>query len=214
MKRKPQPSRSGAKGRARRLDQTERRAQLLQCAMHVFARRGLGSARHAEIAREAGVSVPAVFFYFPNREELVMAVLAEVDRFLMAMAEEIHARDRPAPETILAHAQAFAASVETHPDYARVWLDWSTAIREEIWPRYLDFQERMVAIIARTIRRWHDERGKTRDTEVEDDARLIVGSAHMIAQMKFTRVAPEKVDHFLRTLVHAALGDTAQSPPA
>ena len=44
--------------------------------MRVFARRGLGAARHAEIAKEAGVSVPAVFFYFPTREELVTAVFA------------------------------------------------------------------------------------------------------------------------------------------
>ena len=91
--------------------------------MRVFARRGLGAARHAEIAKEAGVSVPAVFFYFPTREELVTAVLDEVDNFLMEMAENVHANERPAPEILLAHAQAFAASVDTHPDYARVWLD-------------------------------------------------------------------------------------------
>lgn len=195
------------KKRADRLEQAERRAQLMRCAMRVFARRGLGAARHAEIAREAGVSVPAVFFYFPSREELVTAVLDEVDRFLMDMAERIHASDRPAPEILLEHARAFAASVDTHPDYARVWLDWSTAIREEIWPKYLDFQERMVAIIAETIRRWQNDRGIASDVDIEDDARLMVGSAHMVAQMKFTRVPPEKLEHFLRTLVSAALGD-------
>ncbi len=195
------------KKRADRLEQAERRAQLMRCAMRVFARRGLGAARHAEIAREAGVSVPAVFFYFPSREELVTAVLDEVDRFLMDMAERIHASDRPAPEILLEHARAFAASVDTHPDYARVWLDWSTAIREEIWPKYLDFQERMVAIIADTIRRWQNDRGIASDVDIEDDARLMVGSAHMVAQMKFTRVPPEKLEHFLRTLVSAALGD-------
>jgi TetR/AcrR family transcriptional regulator, hemagglutinin/protease regulatory protein len=192
--------------RASRLDQAERRAQLLQCAMRVFARRGLGAARHAEIAKEAGVSVPAVFFYFPTREELVTAVLDEVDHFLMEMAENIHASERPAPEILLAHAQAFAASVDTHPDYARVWLDWSTAIREEMWPRYLDFQERIVVVLARTIRRWQNERGVASDVDIDDDARLMVAAAHMVAQMKFTRVPAEKLDHFLRTLVGAALG--------
>ena len=195
------------KPRASRLDQAERRAQLLQCAMRVFARRGLGAARHAEIAEEAGVSVPAVFFYFPTREELVDAILEEVDRFLVEMAEKIHADDRAAPEILLEHARAFAASVDTHPDYARVWLDWSTAIREEMWPRYLDFQERIVAILARTIRRWLNERGVANDVEIEDDARLMVAAAHMVAQMKFTRVPPEKLDHFLNTLVSAALGN-------
>jgi TetR/AcrR family hemagglutinin/protease transcriptional regulator len=196
---------SSSHTRARRLDPSERRPQLLQCAMRVFARRGLGGARHSEIAKEAAVSVPTVFFYFPNREALVKAVLDEVARFLTDMTVKMHASSGPAPDIILAHAKAFADSVDTHPDYARVWLDWSTAMREEIWPLYLEFQENVVGIIANTIRRWQRER-RMSDEEAEDDARLVVGSAHMVAQMKFTRCAPEKVDSFLRTLVRSALG--------
>ena len=123
--------------------------------MHVFARRGLGGARHSEIAKEAKVSVPTVFFYFPSREALVKAVLEEVARFLTDMTVEIHSSPEPAPDIVLAHAKAFADSVDTHPDYARVWLDWSTAMRDEIWPLYLEFQENIVVgIIANTIRRW------------------------------------------------------------
>ena len=60
---------------------------LLRCAMRVFARRGLGAARHAEIARAARVSVPTVFFYFPTRKALVSAVLEEVARFFTEMAD-------------------------------------------------------------------------------------------------------------------------------
>jgi TetR/AcrR family hemagglutinin/protease transcriptional regulator len=192
---------SSKRARAHRLDPSERRPQLLQCAMRVFARRGLGGAHHAEIAREARVSVPTVFFYFPTREALVMAVLDEVARFLTEMTVTIHSGGGPAPRIVLAHAKAFADSVETHPDYARVWLDWSTAIREEIWPHYLQFQEAVVAIIANTIRRWRLEQEVVDGDEAEADARLIVGSAHMIAQMKFTRCPANKLDHFLRTLV-------------
>jgi TetR/AcrR family hemagglutinin/protease transcriptional regulator len=177
----------------------------LQCAIRVFARRGLGGAHHAEIGREARVSVPTVFFYFPTREALVTAVLDEVARFLTEMAVTIHSGAGDAAQIVLAHAQAFADSVDTHTDYARVWLDWSTAIREEIWPHYLEFQENIVAIIANTIRRWRVGRGIT-DDDAEDDARLIVGSAHMIAQLKFTRCPPDKLDHFLRTLVRSTLG--------
>ena len=150
--------------------------------------------------------MPTVFFYFPTRAALVRAGLEEVARFLTAMAERIHASDRAAPEVGLEHARAFVDSVATHPDYARVWLDWSTALREEGWPLYLEFQERMVAIVARTIRRWRAETERGRDQDAEDDARLIVGSAHMMAQMKFTRVPPEKIDRFLHTLVRDTLG--------
>jgi TetR/AcrR family transcriptional regulator, hemagglutinin/protease regulatory protein len=194
--------------RARRLDPSQRRPQLLECAMRVFARRGLGGARHAEIAKEAEVSVPTVFFYFATREALVEAVLDEVARYLTDLTVQIHAAGGSAPDIVLAHAKAFADSVDTHPDLARVWLDWSTAMREEVWPRYLEFQESNVGIIANTIRRWQREQGKS-DEEADDDARLIVASAHMIAQMKFTRCAPQKVDHFLHVLVHSTLGSSS-----
>src|SRR6185369_60404 len=113
--------------RARRLPPTERRTQLLTCALRVFARRGLGEGRHAEIAKEAGVSVPTVFFYFPTRADLVQAVLDEVERLYVEMAVLIHGCPLPAPRIMLDHATTFANSVDTHPDYARVWLDWSTA---------------------------------------------------------------------------------------
>jgi TetR/AcrR family hemagglutinin/protease transcriptional regulator len=193
--------------RARRLDQSERRPQLLDCAMRVFARRGLGGGRHSEVAKEAKVSVPTVFFYFPTREALVKAVLDEVGRFLTEMVSRIHDSRGPAPEAVLALTKAFADSVDTHPDYARVWLDWSTAIREEIWPLYLEFEDNVVRIIADRIHHWQHERGMSAE-ETEDDARLIVGSAHMIVQLKFTRCAPDKVDRFLRTLVRSTLGNS------
>lgn len=192
--------------RARRLPPSERRAQLLSCAMRVFARRGLGEARHAEIAQEAGVSLASVFFYFPTRTALVQAVLDEVERFYLDMARRLHQRQLPVPQILLEHAMVFADSVDTHADYARVWLDWSTAIRAEVWLRYLDFQAHLVQVLTGTIARGQREGSLARDAEPEDTALLLLAAAHMIAQMKFTQCAPEKIDSFLRTLVRAAIG--------
>ncbi|MCS6925632.1 MAG: TetR/AcrR family transcriptional regulator, partial [Candidatus Binatia bacterium] len=195
-----------ARGRARRLPPAERRAQLLACALRVFAQRGLGGAHHAEIAREGGVSLSSAFVYFPTRAALVEAVLDEVERFYLALAEQIHQRDLPAPRVLWEHAVAFAESVDAHPDYARVWLDWSTAIRDEVWLRYLSFQERLVRILQKTVARGQQEGHLAADVDTEDIARVLVSSAHMVAQMKFTRCAPERVERFMRTVIRAALG--------
>jgi len=192
--------------RARRLPPTERRTQLLACSLHIFARRGLGEARHAEIAKEAGVSVPTVFFYFPTRVELVDAVLSEVECFYRSMADRIHAQKIATPQILLQHGAAFADSVDTHPDYARVWLDWSTATRDEVWPRYLQFQSYVVKILEKTIRRGQREGDFAQDVNPEDNAYLMFGSAHMIAQMKFTHQSPARIERFLHTLVRIAIG--------
>jgi hypothetical protein len=73
--------------------------------------------------RQGGARIcPTEFFYFPTREALVMAVL-EVARFLTEMAARIHSGGGAARRIVLAHAKAFADSVETHTDYARVcWI--------------------------------------------------------------------------------------------
>jgi len=137
---------------------------------------------------------------------LVDAVLSEVERFYRAMADEIHSQPLSAPQILLSHGLAFAASVDTHPDHARVWLDWSTAIRDEVWPRYLAFQAYVVKVLEKTIRRGQREGDLAADIDPEDNAHLMFGSAHMIAQMKFTRQSPGKIERFLHTLVRVAIG--------
>lgn len=188
-----------------RLAPGQRRAQLLECALRVFARRGLGRAAHAEIAQEAGVSVSTVFVYFPSRTVLVQAVLEEIERFYTEQADRYHREGVPAPRAILDHASAFARSVETHPDHARVWLDWSTAIRDDVWPLYLGFQERIVRKVEATIRKGRRAGTVPAGVTPREAALLIVGSAHMIAQMMFAGAPPARLHRFLVRLVESVL---------
>jgi TetR/AcrR family hemagglutinin/protease transcriptional regulator len=182
---------------------------LLACALTVFARRGLGRATHADIAAEAGVAVATVFAYFKTRGELVAAVLEEVERYQFEMADRHHRSGGSVPRVLLDHAMAFAASVDTQPDHARVLLEWSTSIREEIWPLYVRFHERMVRKVAAAVRRGQLEGSVPADLDADDAALLFVGAGHAVAQMKFTRQPPGKVHRFLLTLLRGAIGPQA-----
>ncbi|MCC6706739.1 MAG: TetR/AcrR family transcriptional regulator [Gammaproteobacteria bacterium] len=187
---------------ARRLNPTARRAQLLACAMQVFARRGLGAARHAEVAEVAGMSVATVFVYFPTRELLVRAVLDEVARFIHDDVLVPIQRDTvSAPEVLRESAAAFADSIDRHPDHARVWLDWSTAVRDDVWPLYLEFQERIQTLLVSTTERGKREGSLSADLDSEDAARLLIGAAYMIAQMKIAEIDSARVRHFIESLV-------------
>ena len=68
----------------RRLAPEERKRLLLNDAVEVFAARGIGRGGHTEIAEMGGVSVATVFNYFNTREDLVDAVLNEVEVRLLA----------------------------------------------------------------------------------------------------------------------------------
>lgn len=169
----------------RRLNPEARRAQLLECALTVFAEHGLGRGNHGRVASVAAVSVPTVFHYFPSREALVDAVLSRVEAFFTELAVEVHGQSRPVAELLVRHGFAFLDAADARPAYIRVWLDWSTAIREDYWPRYLAFQERLVEIVATTVREGQQRSEVSPQVVPDVAARLFVGNAHMAAVMKF-----------------------------
>ena len=198
--------------RAARLSPAERRAQLLTCAVRAFADVGVGRAGHADVANLAEVSVPTVFVYFPTREALIAAVVDEVERYIVedVLTPTQHLSE-PVPDLLVETGLAFTEAVGTHPDYARVWLDWSTAFRDDSWPRYLRFQERVCNVLKATVMRGKRDGTLARDLDADDAATLLVGSAHMLAQMKFMGREPAQIARYMRTLVDAF---RAPAPPA
>ena len=113
-----------AEPRRTRLQPEERRAQLLKCALAVFAENGIARATHSQVAELAGVSVPAVHSYFRTRDDLVAATLGEVDRYLDGITETL---ERPVPpyDALVELGRTFVQEAETDPDMIKVWLDWS-----------------------------------------------------------------------------------------
>src|SRR5687768_15780596 len=60
-----------------RLPVDERRAQLLKLGADLFTRHAYDDLSMARIAREAGISKPLLYHYFPSKQEYFQAVLTE-----------------------------------------------------------------------------------------------------------------------------------------
>lgn len=198
-----------ARARARRLPPADRKQQLLACAIRAFAERGLERAGHADVARLAAVSPPTVFSYFRTRADLVDGVLMAVAAYYDRMADRFHGGDRPAPYALLEHAVAFATSMESDPDHARVLLEWSTAIRNPVWPRFLHFQRGIIERCEQTIRRGQFDGTISRDIEPDTSALMIVSSSWMVIQMRFMHWPAERVHRFMLAQLRGALGADA-----
>ena len=201
----------GARKRAKRLPPEERQKRLLANAIEAFARLGVGSTVHADVAREAAVSVPTVFIYFPTREILITAVISEVERFLLQLMTETVIGKQSIAAKVRAILGAFARAVDEHPDYIKVWMDWSTNVAEPTWSRYVAFQDRVLEGFEELI-----EEGKAageihRSIDATMGAHLIMGSGHMIAQMKFRHRDDGMIEHFIETLIERALFDSTAS---
>lgn len=80
------------KQRARRLPATERRRQILDAAVDVFARLGFAAAGTADIARAAGIGEPTIYRYFANKRDLYLAAIRrsrdEIQEAWTAIAED------------------------------------------------------------------------------------------------------------------------------
>lgn len=190
--------------RAERLQPIERRRQLLACAVCEFARIGIGSAVHADVARKAGVSVPTVFQYFPTREILINSVIAEVEQFLFQLIEKSVDRNVASTEQIRSILLAFAAAVDAYPDYVKIWMNWSTIIAEPTWTHYVIFQDKVLARFETLIEQGKASGDIPRDIDAVLDAHLIMGSGHMIAQMKFRHRDDAMVESFIESLIERA----------
>lgn len=188
--------------RAPRMAPDARREQLLQAAVRLIASKGIGEAKHSDLAHAAGVAVPTTFHYFPTKGELIGATLAEVSRFLLEdIVAPNFARTDAAPSVIEGILMAFCDAIDSHPDHVKVWLEWSVSIRAGLWDSYLVFYRQALAAIGALVRRGQQQGDVEPVLDEEDAARVIVGLAHMIVQMKFSGSTREQVVHTVHSLV-------------
>lgn len=124
-----------------RLSPEKRKLQLLEIAQEVFAKRGIGRAGHADIADVAQVSVATVFNYFPTREDLVDEVLNDV----VTLYSNFISNTIDPDQTIQNNLQSlFDGIVELSVcdcHWTKVWFEWSTSTRDEVWPLFLSSNE-------------------------------------------------------------------------
>ena len=184
-----------------RLLPEERRAQLLNCAVAAFAEHGVARATHSHVAERADVSISAVHSYFRTREDLVMAVLGEVEAFLLATSAGALAADLPVTEALVTLARRFARAATDQADVIKVWLDWSTGVRADVWPHYLEVLDRLQDMAQKVFARGKREGLMPESLNVKAAARLYIGGGHTVALMQFAGASRRDLDIFIEQLV-------------
>ncbi|BBQ54629.1 TetR family transcriptional regulator [Aeromonas veronii] len=193
--------------RRTRLSPEARRNQLMECAIEVFSRRGIGRAGHAGIAEQAKVSVATVFNYFNTREELVDEVLAEIERFVNLTLSQAYSGNGSIFDKIKRHVSLSVDAAYDQPDYAGIWLEWSSSVREEVWPRYTRLLDQCLELIASELQTAMDAGEITSVLSAQDLARSLTGFGYVMMQMinQPQRPAREEVTDFLFKYVTAPI---------
>src|SRR6201995_3070791 len=77
---------------------SDRRLQLLAAAERLFAERGFLAVRLEDIGAAAGVSGPAIYRHFPNKESLLVELLVGISTRLLAGARDVRSHTTNAGE--------------------------------------------------------------------------------------------------------------------
>lgn len=134
--------------------EADRRAQILRAARAVFVERGYLAARVEDIARRAGLSKGAVYFYYASKRDLFLALVREEQETTYSFLDDADHDPRPAQVKLIDLGRQYVeyfAGLKTPP---RFFLLSSEAairddeIREELaatHQRFLDAAARVLA---------------------------------------------------------------------
>ncbi|MCY9870298.1 LuxR/HapR/OpaR family quorum-sensing transcriptional regulator [Vibrio barjaei] len=130
-----------------RLSPQKRKLQLMEIALEVFAKRGIGRGGHADIAEIAQVSVATVFNYFPTREDLVDEVLNHVVCQYSNFLSNTIDLDVDIKENLTNILDGVVDMVIEDCHWNKVWFEWSTSTRDEVWPLFVSSNKTSQALI-------------------------------------------------------------------
>jgi TetR/AcrR family fatty acid metabolism transcriptional regulator len=101
-------------------ERVDKRARILEAAIHVFARHGYHGARVSDIAREAGIAYGLVYHYFRNKEEILASVFEERWSAFVRVVEAIAAGSKSSHEKLEAVASIILNAFRVRPDWVKV----------------------------------------------------------------------------------------------
>lgn len=155
----------------------DRRAQIIGAAFEEFAAKGFRGATIKSIARAARLQSSAlIYWYFPTKEALFQAVLAEQAPILRAIATPEVLMDQPPEEVLPALAQAFLATAGNPFAQRLLRLVIGEALRhEELAGTLVAAGPKRVLGFLTAYLSLQIERGRLRPHNTQSSARAFIG---------------------------------------
>ncbi|HUA12157.1 MAG TPA: TetR/AcrR family transcriptional regulator [Solirubrobacteraceae bacterium] len=102
------------------LSPADRRQQILDAAVRVFARRGFHACRVSDIADEAGVAHGLLYHYFSSKDEVLDTLFLERWKVMLDVIRAVDAEEQPVREKLYAIASFIIDSYRHDPDVMTV----------------------------------------------------------------------------------------------
>ncbi|MGB9887207.1 MAG: TetR/AcrR family transcriptional regulator [Moorellales bacterium] len=160
---------------ALRKPQAERRQQILEAAVEVFARRGYYEAKVEEVAARAGIGKGTVYEYFRSKRELFQAMLDYVGEYHLSVLRASLEPGRRSREKLVALARAHLELLLRHRELARLIFYSHAILGPQIWD-WLQGQEKALVELLSAVFREGAARGELRPADEAMAARAFLGA--------------------------------------
>ena len=208
---------------ARRPTREERkpqtRAELLEAAATVFARKGYRAASVDDVAAEAGYTKGAFYSNFESKEDLFAALVADRSKSWVLAVARGYAGPGSLDERLLAGGEILTRLLEEESDWILLSFElWSQSIRDQkLRQRCADAYEECRTVIAELIGSIEEEHGMRSAMPADQIASLTIAMTDGFALQMLAdpdrfpaRVLADGLTLFFAGLVSASAG---QSPP-
>ena len=142
---------------------TDRRRQILDAAVRVFARQGFHTCRVSDIADEAGVAYGLVYHYFGSKDEVLDTLFVERWDVLLAAIRETDEQQTVARDKLFAIASFIVDSYRHDPELMKVIIVEVTRAANSFGRTHLPKIGEAYGLIADIVRKAQVD-GEFRDT--------------------------------------------------
>jgi TetR/AcrR family transcriptional regulator, fatty acid metabolism regulator protein len=188
----------------------DRRRDLLDAAVRVFARKGYHSSRVGDVAEEAGVAHGLLYHYFKSKDEVLETIFRETWADLLGAVRDVEESEEPAREQLRQVAAILLRSWRRDPDLVRVLVREVTR-SPELGRRIAEIGEAFAAI-ERIVRNGQASAELRRDLDPRLASAIFYGAIEEILTGWVLGILPDGDDEVARaeqTVVEVVAGGLA-----
>jgi AcrR family transcriptional regulator len=182
---------------ARQQAAADKRRQILDAAVRVFARQGFHGCRVSDIADEAGVAYGLVYHYFDSKDEVLDTLFLERWDLMLAMIADVDARDDQSPREKLHEVASFIFdSYRYDPELMKVIIVEVTRAANSFGRTHLAKIQEAYEGIGRIVESAQEEGKFHKGVSAEFAALAFYGAVEQVLTAWIFEVLPHSDDDF------------------
>lgn len=204
---------SGVRQNLKLAKQAQVREEILKSAARLFAARGYRAVTVGDIAQDLGFVKSAIYYYFPNKEEILWAITEESYDAYIQLAADVLKRNLPPREALAEIIKAHAMQVMTRREWTAIFFKDQMEISEKR-QKIVRQRQREYAAVIEKVYRSGVEAGQFKDLPTAVVTNSIFGMCNWLYvwYRETGRISPDAVANYQVDILMSGFGHNSEAP--